>query len=283
MKKLQIAVEIQREVALKAGCTEYGHALFSPSSEFLSSLSDEERAVLSTLPEPDAKGEVHWNARLTLTAPTVTDDAVRAALANRVAKAAAAKIAETEAEAAKAARLAALVDRIEAAKAAERAKFDAAEEAKVSAECDARIWCAEHAATVFDAPELARAAREKRKILSALREAVLAKFSLALATLAKDGGWYIPEDLYDSSPREDVPSREAYAMFDALTAAKDRLARATGLPNAQITIGPIARHDVASHGTRWRTGVRIEVEHPWLSGGIVDAILTEPVGKDDEE
>jgi hypothetical protein len=166
----------------------------------------------------------------------------------------------------------------DAAEAAEKAR-------KVAAAHEARLWLAEHATTRLDAPELGRAARESRRCDATLLEVVTARVSHAVATIVEPLlNCNVLERTYGDEVRDDVPSRQAYALLDALIAAAPAIAEQSGLPHAVVEPGPIMRLDVAPKGSAvWRTGLIVEVTHPWLSQSISVPVICEPLDTDEDE
>ena len=96
-------------------------------------------------------------------------------------------------------------------------------------------------------------------------------------TLDETGDIFV--NWYNCRVREDVPSNEAYALFDALTAATPALAEAAMLPGAKVTVGPFVRVDVAPKGPDvWRSAVRVTLTHEWLKTGTLTLHpLSEPL------
>jgi hypothetical protein len=90
-------------------------------------------------------------------------------------------------------------------------------------------------------------------------------------------------DTYSIECIDRVPSDEAYAIFDALTAAKDRIVAAAIVPGVTVTVGPFVRADIAEKGHAvWRSAVDVTVSHPWF-GDLGDHVLTEPVAPEEDD
>lgn len=161
----------------------------------------------------------------------------------------------------------ALRPRLAALRAAIQTEVDAENAAREATE---RAWVIEFA-EANGRPELARAAREGRKLGDEPQEMIedtlfsrVEDLGCAEDVINNWGGW---------QARDDVPSREAYALFDALTAAREQLGEGLPFP---ITIDPIARIDVEPVKTaRYKTGVIVRC------GKASVAALAEPF--DDSE
>lgn len=159
----------------------------------------------------------------------------------------------------------------EAREAAERAAHDEA----------LRAWVLERGAGSPFAPEIVRAAREKRQVRGAVQACLREQLRRCLEPLGED-----VVASYVSEAREGVPHAADYGVLDRLTeAAQDgTLSSAALLPGAEIEIGPIARHDVAPRGAAvWRTGVSVTLSHPWLDDPIEWTVLSEPVEAEQDE
>lgn len=137
-----------------------------------------------------------------------------------------------------------------------------AEDARKARVMQARNWTRDCAAQVFGAVELARAAGEGRDIMSALEDEVLRAFKACVEPLCKQ----VYDTFYESEPRTDVPSAEAYAVFDACNAAIDDIQAAVGLPDAEVLVKDFVRIDIDSRKahTKWRTAVPVVIRHPWI-------------------
>jgi len=158
-------------------------------------------------------------------------------------------------------------------------------EAIERAEAEPRAWCAEHGAAL--SLPLQRAAREGRRVRAELTKLVLDRVRNQITAIGDslnvDGIGEIATS-YNEQLRDGVPSEAAYRVLDACTAARDDITEAAVIPDLKIEIGPIARHDIAEHGTaQWRTGIEITVSHPWLDHDAGFVMLAEPLSQDDDE
>lgn len=163
---------------------------------------------------------------------------------------------------------------------AERLEKEAREsEARRRFETEVQDWAAEHSAS----PELKRAARERRAVVSEVRQQAKERVIAAVTEIVSTIGFVV--ETYESQPREGVPSREAYALLDLLKSSLLSIADASGLPKAEAKISDILRHDVAPQGSAvWRTGVTVSVDHPWLANAIeVDVTSEAPPEEEIEE
>lgn len=149
-----------------------------------------------------------------------------------------------------------------------------AEAERIERERSLLRWVEEHAAE-HSRPELARAAREGRKLGSTpleLVESVLAERCRAGdCAVIMDNEWS-----GEPEPREDAPSAEAYRIYDALTERAAHLGE--GLPYS-VSVLPISRVDVETEKSNvdYRTCV------PVRCGGAIVAVLTEPLRREEEE
>lgn len=120
----------------------------------------------------------------------------------------------------------------------------------------------------------------KRHLGDAVREVISRIASKAVGHCTNTLGGEVV-DTYDSETSTRVPSDEAYAIFDVLTAAKDEIAVAAIVPGVEVTVGPFLRVNVAYSGKIWRSAVDVAVSHPWF-GDLGDHVLTEPANLPDE-
>jgi hypothetical protein len=167
---------------------------------------------------------------------------------------------------------------LEAEKAAKAAKA-----AAIASE--ARRWAREYGRSLLGSPELQRAAGEDRNVLPRIRRlvALAAEHAIEHAIAGLQDARVVKT--YATEDRDDVPSAEAYALLDTLTAARGSIAEASALPGAEVTIGPIERYDVAPRGDAvWRTGVRVTLSHPWFDDDDLEwAVLAEPFEQNDQD
>lgn len=175
------------------------------------------------------------------------------------------------------------VNAVEKAAREEREAHEA--EAKRRFAAEVQDWAAEYGESRLGSPELKRAARERRDVVSEVRrlarERVRAVTAECLDNVNAPLGYIV--DTYESQPRDGVPSREAYALVDAIKAALPYIARESGLPDAKAEVSDIMRHDVAPKGDAvWRTGVTVTVSHPWLANAIEVDVISEPLPEEEE-
>lgn len=167
-------------------------------------------------------------------------------------------------------RLAALRTRVEAVLAREAAEEVARTR---SLDDDARTWAAEHGGAL--SPQLARAAREGRQVRGEIARLVDAKVSACLGEKHPD----VPRvrAVSDEEDRPDVPSREAYGLYDALVSNVPDLIAAAVIPVALVQIHPISRFEIGEEDEPAvrRTGVRVTLRHPWTTATWV--LLAEPL------
>lgn len=182
-------------------------------------------------------------------------------------------------------RLAAVRARAEA-EIARKAKAEA--ERQRSIDHDLGLWAAEHGGIL--SPEIARAAREGRRVQAAVIEAVERRVTDALRANVRilwrndDTPQFLPiwrewilREVDQEEERDDVPTAEAYALLDSVTAAKGAISEAAALPQVAVVVGPIARFDVGTgKNILWRTGVKVTVDHPWI-GEHEWFLLSEPI------
>ena len=138
-------------------------------------------------------------------------------------------------------------------------EFQAAQE-------EARAWLVAQGAEAGFSAELVRAAKEGRKVTEALASTVTGWIGAALKALPEGRGM---ARSFEQEERDDVPTPAAYALLDALVAAKEALASAAKIPGVAITIEPISRHEINPKvgAETWRTGNKVLISHPWLGKG----------------
>ena len=324
MTKIQIQTSLSPVAALANGCLEHGHILVAPTTEQIAALTPEQRTELARYVAPtDVPDRFRWDATLAVTSNgwagvlagleiarvererKATEQAEQTRLAEQ-------RTAARNAEARQAAAVAIsnpatliLGDQVinglshvdlgdlqapyDAARKAAREMLDACQ-ATVAAEAaaeierrevDPRAWCAEHGAALSE--PLQRAAREGRRVRSELTRLVYGHASIAIKALAASLGCELATS-YAEQVRDGVPTTEAYAVLDACARERKRLARACLIPGVEITIGPIARHDVAERGLAvWRTGVDFAISHPWLDDSRGWVVLAEPLDEETDD
>lgn len=122
-------------------------------------------------------------------------------------------------------------------------------------------------------PELARAAREGRKLGSRPRKLLEAILTARIKGIVFDGEDVTVLDNWNGPPeeREGVPTARAYEVFDALTAAKDKLGEDLPFP---ITIEPISRVELRQSGeSAYVTCVPVFIDY----GDASVVVLCEPM------
>lgn len=125
-------------------------------------------------------------------------------------------------------------------------------------------------------PNLRRAGIEGRDVREGIRAWLTERLFHDLAELVAPLGGYVDDDSYHETPREGVPSALAYQVHDAVTTWSRGVAAAWGLPELAVTVGPIARHDLAPVGRRYRTGVLVTLAHAWIKGTVRRVAVAEP-------
>lgn len=139
-------------------------------------------------------------------------------------------------------------------------------------ETEARAWAAENGEAALGSLPLQRAAREGKKVRSEISRLVEERVRTAVAEAAGAAG--AVSEHYTWRERDNVPSDEAYHLYDQLCTRISSIVRAMALPSEDVEVGPIARIDIAMSGDEdWRTGVMVTCRHPWLTETIEVAVL----------
>jgi hypothetical protein len=131
-------------------------------------------------------------------------------------------------------------------------------------------------------PTLVRAAREGRVVTRALREIWQARIEEVMVKALPVGGRSV--EVYRQSARDDVPSAQAYALFDALLDSVHRL-EAVMDGSTTVRVGEIKRSDVHPSNNRhcWRTTVQVRCEHPWFEAWAADYTAEDVPSFDEQE
>lgn len=125
-----------------------------------------------------------------------------------------------------------------------------------------------------------RAAKEGRDVSSEAQGAVYDRLLMELRKVVDDAPI---EETYDREERTDVPSAEAYELYDKLVATKKYIEAC--VPDCSVSISPIMRFDLNPKRsyTTWRTGVRVEATVPLFDFPFVFDVLAEPIESEGED
>lgn len=154
----------------------------------------------------------------------------------------------------------------------------AAEKAKKEAEAEAlrakrRAWVLQH--DEYLPGNIVRAAREGLVVCGALSEWLYQRVAETTGRIAGESGGHLTPRAYDPTPRTGVPTEKAYAILDAVEAAKESYAEAT-LGESVVRGARIVRVDVAETGKEYRTAIEIMIGSTLGWDDMCEYLLTEP-------
>lgn len=155
--------------------------------------------------------------------------------------------------------------------------------ARQAAELEAKSFAAWAAQAEVLPPNVRRAAQEGVDVKVELKRIVGTAIRAYLTAIASPLGGDVPKVVYEPKASERVPSDRAYAIRDALEAARDGVAAAALVPGTEVSVGPFERVDISeSRSVVMRGAVCVHIHVQYL-GDMSEYVLTEPANLPEDE
>jgi len=283
MVQAKIKVNIPIDVALRAGLAEYGAEEY-PLKGVLPLLSEETRNWLASNNLFFMTVEVREALSDTSVADSISAACVEQEKKEKEEEKRRAAVREWSIERARKEDVAIEAARAAREAAAEREAVAAAEREAKKEQIKAEIQTWSLACDALPA-RIRRAASEgleiKPELTKYLAESVATKVTEILDTAGYGGE--ITEICGNPSPREGVPSDQAYAILDALSERQQEIAESALIPGVDVEVRGFFVVDIALHGKDvYRSVVDVIVRHRWARD-LGCYVLTEPRDMDEDE